>query len=293
MVSRAASRLGLSRQAPIAAWRSWGSSWSALPAEREARVHEPSPLCARGPGLAALVGLQAAATAVAECWRPVRPSSGRRFVATAATGGGLAAWAVHAGSARGRARRSRDGSRACAADFSTRLAKVTGDHELAELMAVYSRWRTPSARATTRSTSRSCPRHHPPGHPGRDRPAGQTGRSSSRTAPPRPPGTRPAAGSVCSRRCSAPAGRMRDPRGRRRSDTVGPQRDDSFPRARAGGWSAPGSGNADSFTRATKETYRAVRRSFHLNTQRHTLYMVERLTPSCAGARMWKRPSAS
>ena len=91
-------------------------------------MHEPSPAPGRprrALSLAALVGLQASATAVAGMLAALFvPHPAAVFVATAVTGGGLAAWAVH--------RWQREGARAPSlrrdpglrgADFSTRAAR--------------------------------------------------------------------------------------------------------------------------------------------------------------------------
>ena len=223
--------------------------------------------------LAALVGLQAAATAAAALVAALfAPHPAAVFVAAAAVSGSLAAWAVHRRQRAGeRARRAlRDGVQSFReSDFSMRLA-VGGDPEMAELMAVYNQMAdalragrhevyqrellldtilqgTPVAIVLTGRTSRVV--------------------FANRAARDLLAGGRRLEGSSFDELLSAGPAEMRDALARGDAlFTVG--------RPPAQGASADSLRASDD-----DETYRAARRSFQLNMQPHTLFMVERLTP--------------
>ena len=226
------------------------------------------------PGLvvAALVGLQASLAAGAALVAALFvPHPAAVFLGAALVTGGVTAWAVHRWQRRGeRARQAlRDGvQRFREADFSVRLA-VTGHDELGELMAVYNQM----ADALREG-------HHEiyqrellldtilQGTPVAIVLTGQSGRVvfANRAA----------------RDMLGTGGRLE-----------GLAFDEVLAACPAQMREAVSGGDA-LFTvgrDGEEETYRTVRRTFHLNTQRHTLYMTERLTPELRRreVEVWKK----
>ena len=226
------------------------------------------------PGLvvAALVGLQASLAAGAALVAALFvPHPAAVFLGAALVTGGVTAWAVHRWQRRGeRARQAlRDGvQRFREADFSVRLA-VTGHDELGELMAVYNQM----ADALREG-------HHEiyqrellldtilQGTPVAIVLTGQSGRVvfANRAA----------------RDMLGTGGRLE-----------GLAFEDVLAACPAQMREAVSGGDA-LFTvgrDGDEETYRTARRGFHLNTQHHTLFMVERLTPELRRreVEVWKK----
>jgi nitrogen fixation/metabolism regulation signal transduction histidine kinase len=210
--------------------------------------------------LAVLVGLQAGAAAAAALLAALfAPHPVWIFAATAIVGGGLAAWTVHRWQRTGeRARQAlRDGVQSLReADFSIRLA-VTGEPELAELMTVYNQMadvlRTGHNEIYQRELLLDTILQ---GTPVAIVLTGQTSRVvfANRAA-----------------RDMLAAGRRLEGTSFDALLASGPP---EMREALAGGDALFTVGRD-----GEEETYRAARRSFHLNTQAHTLFMVERLTP--------------
>ncbi len=222
--------------------------------------------------VAGLVGLQASLAAVAALLAALfLPDPASVFLAAAVAGGGFAAWAVHRGQRRGeRARQAlRDGVQSFReADFSVRLA-VTGHDELSELMAVYNQMADALREGHNEIYQRELLLDTIlQGTPVAIVLAGQTGRVvfANRSA-----------------REMLGTGRRLE----------GLHFDDVLATGPAQMREAVSGGDA-LFTigrDGDEETYRTARRSFHLNTQRHTLFMVERLTPELRRreVEVWKK----
>ena len=219
--------------------------------------HQPSPRSAYL--VAALVGLQASLAAGAALVAALFvPHPAAVFLGAALVSGGFAAWGVHRWQRQGeRARQAlRDGvQRFREADFSVRLA-VTGPDEMGELMAVYNQMadalREGHNDIYQRELLLDTILHGTPvaivlvGQSGRVVFANRAARDTLGT------GGRLEGLSFADVLAAGPA-RMRE------AVSGG---DALFTVGRDG----------------EEETYRTVRRRFHLNTQRHTLFMIERLT---------------
>jgi nitrogen fixation/metabolism regulation signal transduction histidine kinase len=221
---------------------------------------------------AALVGLQASLTAVAALVAALFiPHPAAVFLAAAVAGGVLTAWTVHRWQRGGeRARRAlRDGVQSFRdADFSMRLA-VTRQDELGELMAVYNQMADALREGHNEIYQRELLLDTIlQGTPVAIILTGQSGRVvfANRSA----------------RELLGTGGRLE-----------GALFDDLVAQAPAQMREALEGGDA-LFTvgrDGEEETYRLARRSFHLNTQRHTLFMIERLTPELRRreVEVWKK----
>ena len=225
-----------------------------------------------GPLLAALVGSQAALAALAALVAALfLPHPAAVFIATAVAGGGLAAYAVHRWQRGGeRARRAlRDGVQSFReADFSVRLA-VRRQDELGELMAVYNQMADALRAGHNEIYQRELLLDTIlQGTPVAIVLTGQTGRVvfANRAA----------------RDLLGAGGRLE---GRPFDELLaaGP----APMREAVAGSDALFTVGRD----GEEETYRTARRGFHLNTQRHTLFMVERLTPELRRreVEVWKK----
>jgi len=222
--------------------------------------------------VAVLVGLQASLAAMAALLAALfLPHPAAVFFAAALAGGGFAAWAVHRAQRRGeRARQAlRDGVQSFReADFSVRLA-VTGHDELSELMAVYNQMADALRAGHNEVYQRELLLDTIlQGTPVAIVLAGQTGRVV-----------------FANRAAREMLGTGRRLEGRPFDDVLaaGPAQ----MREAVSGGDALFTIGRD----GDEETYRTARRSFHLNTQRHTLFMVERLTPELRRreVEVWKK----
>lgn len=238
-------------------------------------MHQPSGVPARsGPGLllAALVGVQAALPAAAALLAALfLPHPAAVFLSAAAVGGLLATWAVHRWQRAGeRARQAlRDGVQSFReADFSVRLA-VDRTDELGELMAVYNQMADALRAGHNEIYQRELLLDTIlQGTPVAIVLAGQGGRVV-----------------FANRAARELLGTPRRLEGRLFEEVLGPV--PAQMREALGGGDALFTVGRD----GEEETYRTARRSFHLNTQRHTLFMIERLTPELRRreVEVWKK----